>query len=135
MYKNILIPIEFDHEDGNRKCFDAARLLADKDAKFTVMHVVESIPGYVRGQIPEDALKQRHDEMQRSLEDAAAQMDGATPLLITGHTGHEIVRYAQDHDVDCIVLSSHTPNLERFFLGSTASRVVTHAGCTVLVIR
>lgn len=135
MYKNILIPIVFDHEEGIEKSFAAARLLADDTAKITVMHVVETVPGYVRGQIPEETLKQRHDEMQKALADYAAKLDGAAPLLVDGHTGQQIVNFAKENDIDCIVISSHTPSLEKFFLGSTANRVVNHTGCTVVVIR
>jgi universal stress protein F len=135
MYKNILIPIDFDHEEGIRSTFAAARLLADENAKFTVMHIVEPIPGYVRGQIGDDILEQRSTEMKQSLEKIASDLPGAVALLETGHAGHSIVNYADENDIDCIVLSSHTPKLEKFFLGSTATRVVNHAGCTVLVIR
>ena len=135
MYRNILIPIVFDHEDGIEKSFAAARLLADETAKFTVMHVVETIPGYVRGQIAAETLQARHDEMEQSLAHFAAKLDGATPVLIAGHTGQAIVSYASENGIDCIVISSHVPGLEKFFLGSTANRVVTHAECTVVVIR
>lgn len=135
MYKNILVPIEFDHEDGARKSFEAARLLADKDAKFTVMYVMEAVPGYVRGQIPEETLDERRSEMEQSLKKVASMLEGATIRLESGHAGHNIVNFANENEVDCIILSSHTPKLEKFFLGSTANRVVTHADCTVLVIR
>lgn len=135
MYKNILIPVDFDHEEGIENSFRAARLLADENAKFTVMHVMEAIPGYVRGQISEDILKHRHEEMKLSLDKAASGLPGATALLETGHAAQNIVNFAERNDVDCIVLSSHTPRLQKFFIGSTAAKVVNHASCTVLVIR
>ena len=135
MYKNILIPIEFDHEDGNKKSFQAARLLADENAKFTVIYVMEAVPGYVRGQISDDTFEKRREEVEQGLQKLASELGGATAALETGHAGHTIVNYAKAHDIDLIVLSSHTPKLEKFFIGSTANNVVTHADCTVVVIR
>ncbi len=135
MFKNILIPIEFDHEKGVKKSFKAARLLADENARFTVMYVMETVPGYVRAQIADETLEERRTEIERSLKNIAADLSGATTRLESGHAGHNILNFANDNNIDCIVLSSHTPKLEKFFLGSTANRVVTHAGCSVLVIR
>jgi nucleotide-binding universal stress UspA family protein len=135
MYKNILVPIELDHEEGNQKSFEAARLLADPDAKFTLMYVMEAIPGYVRGQIPDEIFVEQRREVKASLEHFAGEFEGATVHLESGHAGNAILHYADTHDIDCIVVSSHTPKLQKFFLGSTANKVVTHAGCTVLVIR
>ena len=37
--------------------------------------------------------------------------------------------------VDLIIVASHRPGLQDYFLGSTAAKVVRHAKCSVLVIR
>ncbi len=42
---------------------------------------------------------------------------------------------AEERNADLIVIASHRPGLQQFLLGSTASRVVRHATCTVLVKR
>ncbi len=135
MYKNILIPVALDHDGGIEKALAAARELADASARVTVMHVIETIPGYVRGQIPEEVLEARRAEMKKTLAGIAAKMPGATAQLVTGHAGQTIVNFADDHGVDCIILSSHKPGISDFFIGSTANRVVHHAKCSVHVIR
>ena len=135
MYGNILIPVELDYEEGLQKSLKAAHLLANDDAKITLMYVMEDVPGYVRGQIPEDTLKKRRSEVESALKNIASKVKGARIELESGHAGNNIVNFANESDVDCIIISSHTPKLQKFFLGSTADRVVTHADCTVVVIR
>jgi len=42
---------------------------------------------------------------------------------------------AKEKDVDLIIIASHRPGLQDYFLGSTAAKVVRHATCSVLVVR
>ena len=55
--------------------------------------------------------------------------------VVEGHAGRSIVDYAEKNGVDLIVIASHRPGLQDFFLGSTAARVVRHAQCCVHVLR
>jgi nucleotide-binding universal stress UspA family protein len=135
MYRNILIPIAFDSTEDTEKALKLAHQLAAEGAGFTVMHVVETIPGYVRGQVSEETIATRRDEMKTALKEAAAKLPGAKPHLANGHAAQVIVSFASENDIDCIILSSHTGRLESFFLGSTATSVVSHASCSVHVIR
>ena len=135
MYKNILIPVVLSQENNTPASFEAARQLADPDAAFTVLHVQEPIPAYVGAQIPSDVLANtRHDVLQ-SLQQYASEIPGAKAQLVSGHAGRAIVDFANENKIDCIVLASHKPGFEDFFLGSTANRVVHHAKCSVHVIR
>ena len=48
---------------------------------------------------------------------------------------NEIVRYAETHGADVIVLGSHGHGLvRRFLLGSVADKMVRQAPCAVLVV-
>ncbi len=135
MYKNILVPVVFDQSHDTNAAFLCASALADEGAKFTVLHVMEAIPSYAEFQIPSDALARAHDEIRKELKHLAAGLGDAEAVLVTGHAGRTIVDYAADHDIDCIVVASHTPGLKDYFIGSTADRVVRHAGCAVHVVR
>jgi nucleotide-binding universal stress UspA family protein len=79
--------------------------------------------------------------MDRSREAAAEALKGEVgsadvrTVAVTGHSARSILDYAEAHDVDCIVIASHRPGLQDFFLGSTAARVVRHATCAVHVVR
>ena len=135
MYKNILVPVVFDEEHDTQASFLAARALADKDAKFTVVHVIEAIPAYFTAEIPDDVLSNAHDDVATLLTKSAKALPGAASKLITGHPGRTLVDYANENGVDCIVIASHRPGFSDIFLGSTAARVVRHANCSVHVIR
>jgi nucleotide-binding universal stress UspA family protein len=135
MYRNILIPVLLDDPDTAKKSFRAAQTLADEGARFTVLHVRDAIPSFAASEIPEDVMKRSQDELRRALADSARGLPGAQTRLVTGHAGRAILDVAEDEGSDCIVVASHRPGLEDFFLGSTAARVVRHAQCSVHVIR
>ncbi|WP_040818828.1 universal stress protein [Litoreibacter arenae] len=135
MYKHILVPVVFDEDHDTQASFEIARTLADDGAKFTVIHVLEAVPAYFTAEIPSKLLEKSHDDAAKSLAQRAKSLPGASPVLISGHAGRTLVEYAEEHDVDCIVIASHRPGFGDLFLGSTAARVVRHAKCSVHVIR
>jgi len=56
--------------------------------------------------------------------------------VVAGVPYNEIVRFAEAHDADIIMIGHRgMNNLARFFLGSVASKVVAHAPCSVYVHR
>ncbi|WP_136658220.1 universal stress protein [Nitratireductor sp. XY-223] len=135
MYKNILVPVLIGEDHDTQPSFLAARTLADEGANFTVLHVMEAIPSFVATQLPKDALDRSRDHAEKALIKSAAALPGASTHLAVGHAGRFIVDYAEEHGVDCIIIASHRPGIEDYFLGSTAARVVRHAQCAVHVIR
>lgn len=135
MYKKILVPVLFDNEHDTSGAYDVARALAEDGAEFHIIHVMETIPAYATVQIPEELMKKTKEEAARSLIESAKAFPNAKTHLVGGHAGRTIVDYATEYGIDCIVIASHKPGLEDFFLGSTASRVVRHAKCSVHVIR
>ncbi len=135
MYKNILIPVVLEDLHDNQASFVVARTLAEDAAKFTILHVVEPIPSHVSTLIPAEVLAATRDEMERRMRQLAADLPEAEPKLVSGHAGRGILDYANENDIDCIIISSHVPGLENYLLGSTADRVVRHARCSVHVIR
>ena len=53
-----------------------------------------------------------------------------------GHPADEICRYADDHEVDLIVMGSHGRSaLKRAILGSVSHAVVNSAPCAVTIVR
>ena len=135
MYKNILVPVLFDEGHDTQASYLAALRLADEGTKFTVLHVMETIPAYASAQIPDELLANSRSEIERNLKQSAAALPGASAKLVSGHAGRVIVDYANKNGIDCIIVASHKPGLADVFLGSTADRVVRHAKCSVHVIR
>ncbi len=135
MYSNILLPIAFDPGHGPSRAFEAARLLAAKDATIRVMHVLEDLPAYATTHVPPELLIQSREAIEVKLKEQADQLPNATSVLTHGPAGRTIVDFANNNGVDCIVMTSHTPGLQDYLIGSTADRVVRHAKCSVHVIR
>ena len=132
MYKNILVAIALDHSPDTNKAIEVARLLADDDATITALHVIEEIPAYLAIDIPDEVLKRRRPEAETELKAELGGLTDVKPVVVRGHAGRTIVDYAVESDIDCIVISSHRPGLQDYFLGSTAQRVVRHVQCMFL---
>ena len=53
-----------------------------------------------------------------------------------GDPADEIIRAAEEHQVDLVVLGSHgTSGIKRFLLGSVSDKVLIYATCSVLIIK
>jgi nucleotide-binding universal stress UspA family protein len=56
--------------------------------------------------------------------------------VTVGDPSSEIINYANQENIDLIVIPSHgRTGLGHFFLGSVAEKVIRHAHCPVLVLR
>ncbi len=57
-------------------------------------------------------------------------------VILEGSPAHELVNFAEENDIDLIVMGTHGKNaIERFLLGSIAENVVRHSKKAVLVVR
>ncbi len=143
MYKKILVGVALDHSHNDDPALEVARQLADADAKIIALNVVEEIPLVAANQItgeflidiPEEFLVDQLANAEADLKERMKDENDVETIVIRGHSGRSIVDYANDHNIDCIVISSHRPGLQDYFLGSTAQRVVRHAHCAVHVLR
>lgn len=135
MYNNILVPIATDHDPNTDQAIEIARRLSAEGARITALTVVESIPDYIGTHLPHGHLELARQEMQTDLEASLGHAADVKVVVVSGHSGRTILDWADENDVDCIVMASHRPDLSDYFLGSTASRVVRHAQCAVHVLR
>ena len=106
--------------------------------KVTLLNVIPTVPtpvGLVPAAAPPEDLEawEVFDEPRKILQQAGIQ---ALLLLREGDPAAEIVRVAKEGDFDLIVVGHRGLSpVEAFLLGSVSSRVVTHAPCSVLVVR
>lgn len=135
MYKNILVAVALDHSPDGGKAFAIAQALADAGARITALNILEEIPVYAAHYIPDELLTNRRSEAEAELKAEIGGIANVQTAVITGHAGQGIVTFAKENDIDCIIINSHRPGLQDFFLGSTANRVVRHAECAVHVLR
>lgn len=135
MYTHLLVPVAFDHDRDTSEAMKIARALAAKGATITALHVMEEVPAYVAQYLPEGRLEDNRKQLEAKLGGDLGDITGVKPVVVSGHPGHSILEYATDNGVDCIVVASHKPGIQDYFLGSTAARVVRHAHCAVHVSR
>lgn len=135
MYRNILVPVALDRDHSVDPALGVARRLLSEGGKITALHVMEAVPGYASQYMPEGHFEQRHAQMEDALREELADNKDVGGVVMSGHPGRSIIDWAEDHDIDLIVIASHRPGLQDYFLGSTAARVVRHASCAVHVLR
>jgi nucleotide-binding universal stress UspA family protein len=64
------------------------------------------------------------------------QADKIARTMLSGHVADEIVKFAESEKIDLIIIGSHgLSGIKRFLMGSVANAVVSHAHCSVLVVR
>ncbi len=135
MYKNILVPISFDRDRDAKGAIDIARTLLSEDGNITLIHVIEQIPGYAASHLPPHFMEEKHVALRTDLDAMASEIPNAVAAVVSGHAGRTLLDWAEEHDVDCIVIASHRPGMQDLLLGSTAAKVVRHAACAVHVLR
>lgn len=136
MYKTILVPIEMAHVAEGKANIDLAAQHAAEGAKIILLNVVEDIPNWAAVELPADLLDKSLESSQEELK-AIANATGMKMQVIvrTGHSYNTILEVAKEKNADLIIIASHRPGLQDYFLGSTAAKVVRHANCSVLVVR
>jgi universal stress protein A len=140
-YQHILLAVDFSDQDDY--VLQKARSLAIlTNAKVSVIHVLDDIPmpdtpyGTV---IPLDAktayaMLEAEKERLNKLSEIMA-IEPAQRWLVWGEPKQEIVRIAEQENVDLIVVGSHGRHGLALLLGSTANGVLHYAKCDVLAVR
>lgn len=141
--KRILVPTDFS-ECSLYALRYANNLARETGANLTLLHVVDSLiapsdleyvyvdPKALRAAV-EKRASERLTELTRKEIDAT---EPASPIVRRGRAWEEIIETAKNRKIDLIVIGTHGySGLKRAVLGSTAERVVRHAGCPVLVVR
>ena len=134
MYKKILVALSLEHGYGER-AINTARKLKAENGEIIALHVFEPVNSSVSLYLPKEHVQ----SVRKSAKEDIAKKIGAEidveAVVLTGHSGQAVTDYAKEIGADCIVVGSHKPGLQDFFLGSTAARIVRHAPCSVHVLR
>ncbi len=140
-YQHILIAIDFsDHH--LQLCNKALSLAHHKHTKLSLCHIVEN---YIVSDFAYEAIGSVSVDMQDELLNSAKkriQSLGEDLKISTenqwvefGSSRYDIVRLAEQHSVDLIVVGSHGRHGIKLLLGSTANAILHHAKCDVLAVR
>ena len=131
----ILVPADFSHSDKVALQL-ASSLARDTGARLLIIHVAE-VPTYYGGEMYYGLPDPDTAALKRMLFDIVPA-DGIPyeHHLLTGEPAPSIVRFAQEHDVDMIVMSTHgRTGFSRLLMGSIAEAVVRKAQCPVLTLK
>ncbi len=136
MFKTILVPIDTGHASKSNNVIDIAAANGYENARIILLNVVEDIPKWVAVELPDGFKKESLESAQKEMNDIANASEIKTEVDIRfGHPYQTILQVAKEKEAELIVIASHQPGLQDYLLGSTAAKVVRHAGCSVLVVR
>jgi nucleotide-binding universal stress UspA family protein len=142
MYRKILVPVDF--TDKNQAALDSAVEIAasgaEEGGEITLLHVIETIEhiefnemsDFYRGLETRAAAKLF--TMQEKLEGKGARVRHE---VLFGRRAETVARYAEEHAVDLMVLSSHQVDRDHpaLGLGSISYRLAIIARCPVLLVK
>ncbi|MDD2724974.1 MAG: universal stress protein [Methylovulum sp.] len=140
-YQHILLAVDFfEHDDV--VIARAQDLAVTYQAKLSIIHIVDSLPivdaGY-GGELPYqvDLANELMEIAKTKLIKLAEKLGVAedSVWLEMGSAKLEIIRVAEEQNVDLIVVGSHGRHGLALLLGSTANSILHHAKCDVLAVR
>lgn len=139
----ILFPTDF--SEGSRLTAEyAADLAAKYGAKVYIMHVIYDVArdsGLYGGRlnfesIYDDVRKSAQAELDRRAAESFKDIEQVETVLKVGVPFEDIISFAEDNDIDLIVIGSHgRKGLDRVLFGSTVQRVLRRSRCVVLTVR
>ena len=136
MHKSILIAVDLGNVARIDSLIDHASRYDNSDSKIILLNVVEDIPSWAAVELPRGAREKSTQSALQKLEALAASSGIEVEVEVrVGHPYKTILEVANEKSVELIVVASHQPELQNYFLGSTAAKVVRHATCSVLVVR
>ena len=136
---HILVPHDFSETSGAAVRY-AIALARTSKARLTFLHVGNSAQAAFDTEFPiglenarEDAIRERLLKIVTPQE----QVEFAPQFVVRpGSPAAEVVRYAEEHGVDLIVMGTHGRGLVgHVVMGSVAEKVVRTAPCPVLTVR
>jgi nucleotide-binding universal stress UspA family protein len=147
MYERILVPT--DGSDVAESAVDHALDLAEQyDAEVHALYVVdidsvnlslgtEQVDRLKQGRFSEmGELKEKAEEATGAVADRGAERDVYVVEHVSGGRPHKVIAdYAEDHDMDLIVMGSHgRAGVRRALLGSVTERTLRSTHVPVLVV-
>lgn len=142
-YSKIAVAIDLSSESA--VILERARGVADPDCEMHLIYVQEPMDSVYMGVVPYGPVFVGMDEVEENLRnelkeklDAVGEKygipEGARHFL-SGAPAREIHRFAEDNDVELIVLGTHGQKGVQLLLGATANSVLHGASCDVLAVR
>lgn len=129
--------------DGSEKAQEAVERACDFAEKYDAdLHAITVVntarygePALSSTELVLDELEDRGNRQLKQIRETGDERGlRVTTDCFHGNPSEEIIRYAQEHDADMIVLGSHGHTHPRSTIGSTANRVLQNTSREVLVV-
>lgn len=139
MYKRILVP-----QDGSALAEEALPHALEigrcMNSRIWLLQVILAYPSGADVFYTAETLKQAEETALRYLDDAAARLNydrrSITVQVLVGPVAENIIDFANETDIDLIVMSTHGfSGLSRWIYGSVADKVLRGAHCPTLIVR
>jgi len=141
--RNVLVPTDF--SEPAAEALAVARDVASRyEADLQVLHVFEDVihPAFYNmgkmsiKDLQPDIEERTVETMKKLLTSAPGPEVTAEYYVLEGHAGRDIPRFAEEHDSDLVVISTHgLSGLEQLLIGSVTEKVVRRTECPVLVVK
>jgi nucleotide-binding universal stress UspA family protein len=134
--------IAYDGSDPAQAAVEHA-IAEHPDEELVLLHVVEAASGTLDATVNmiQKALKDRRSKARETvIEEVTELLDGAgveyTTEVTIGEPVREVVDYAEENDIDHIIVGNHgRAGASRVLLGNVAEAVVRRSPVTVTVVR
>lgn len=131
--KLILCPVNLRHVKLDYSAYEEAVAMARRrEAKLLVATVA---PEMERNLNIYDSDRYWGEQLKKFVAEHPAEGVELDTVVRKGAVHRQIVRLAEERNVDLIVMEAANPKVQDYLLGTTASHVVTHANCSVYVVR
>ena len=139
MYRNILIPVDLSNK-GAVAITAAAQVADPREASITLLHVIETLQDveYEELEAFYRRIKEKAEKtLGRWTEELSAGGFEAGAEIVFGRRGPEILRYADERNVDLIVMTSHALDRARppEGFGTLSHQLAALSRCAVLLAR
>jgi universal stress protein A len=138
-YQNIMCAVDLSAE--NAVVFSRAVELAEHyHTQLTLLHVVEYFPIDLANELVLPQQQEIEQQLVSQAEKGLQSLAGKSvhiqvkSVVVQGSIKSAIVEYAEDNQIDLIVIGRHGRHGLSRLLGSVANAVLHHASCDVLTI-
>ena len=141
MFKNLLLAVDVMSPEGAAK--SAAAAVSFARANHATLHLLNVVPdtgmAIVGASLPpgqmEKALEAARAELHKWADETISSDVDRQIHIKEGTVYDQIIRTANEIDVDAIIVGANSPEFRDYLIGPNAARVARHATQSVFVIR
>lgn len=136
--RNILVPVDFS-EHSLHALRVASGLVTDSGVRVHLLHIWQAMVAFTESSPPAVVLAAQQEEARvrlHQMQAQGAQNGSVRRFLGTGAPADEILRFAESHQADLIVMGTYgLTGATPWAIGSVAEAVVRRAHCPVLTCK